>query len=131
MVPDYFWEIPDAVLLEVWNGIGAEGEWANIFIPETVWFLNISLASLPHDIEFHIGKSMYDFNMANLRFLFNMNRIVEIESMTGMVTIRELRTNKYYLATCSEKGEQAFWKGKTRPTNIVDNNGYEIITEFI
>ena len=120
LVRPYFWDIPNGELLEIWNGVGAEGDWVNPFIPETAWGLNISLASLPHDIEFKFGKSHRDFHIANLNFLFNMNQIVRKHSDWGISkNARFLRTNKYYMAVESDAGYKAFYADKTIIEEII------------
>lgn len=109
LLPPYFDAWTNSQFLEVWNGIGAAGDWGNIFIPETVYFLNISLASLPHDIMFVVETSLRGYHLANLYFLYNMNQIVTKESDNGFTkNLRMLRTNKYYMGTESTKGLIAF-----------------------
>lgn len=107
-----FWKESNKNLLSCWNGVGAEGDWINPFIPETVYGLNISLASLVHDWMFLKCKTKEEFHLANLYFLHNMNQIVREESYEFMKTLRFLRTNKYYIGVESPVGLEAFRKGK-------------------
>ena len=113
LVPPEFWDEANHSLLDLWNGVGAEGDWLNPFIPETVYGLNISLASLPHDWAFKFHRTKQKFHIANLYFLYNMNQIVRDESSNAFMTnIRFLRTNKYYMACESDSGLEAYSVGK-------------------
>lgn len=105
----HFWELNNDQFLNLWNGLGAQQGKLNFLIPDTVWFLDISLASLPHDVEFSIGNTRNDFHIANLHFLYNMNQIVWAHSSNALIrNLRMLRTHKYYLAVESEAGLIAF-----------------------
>ena len=109
IAPRSFWKESNDNLLRIWNGVGAEGGWINPFIPETIYGVNISLASLPHDWCFANGKTERQFHKANLYFLYNMNQIVRIHSANEfMKDLRYLRTNKYYIAVESKTGWEAF-----------------------
>jgi hypothetical protein len=105
---DDFWNYPDILRWNVWNGLGAAGHKWNCLIPDTVWGVNITLASLPHDVECHLATTEREWQIANLHFLFNMNRIVRNHSSTAfMRNLRYLRTHKYYMAVESEIGRRA------------------------
>lgn len=113
LAPPEFWDESNGSLLELWNGVGAEGDWLNPFIPETVYGLNISLASLPHDWAFKFHRTKRKFHVSNLYFLYNMNQIVRDESANAfMKNIRFLRTNKYYMAVETDAGWKAYTVGK-------------------
>jgi hypothetical protein len=112
IAPRSFWSTPNDELLKIWNGVGAEGEWVNKFIPETIYFVNISLASLPHDWCFANGTTPRHFHKANLYFLYNMNQIIRKHSDNELMKdLRYLRSNKYYIATESPAGYKAFMQG--------------------
>lgn len=99
-----------------WNGIGGKGCWYNKLIPNTVYRLDISLASGPHDIAYHFGFSETDRKLADKQFLRNMCKIIEKESTfwtkwTGLDFLRKRRAYKYYLAV-RIFGGKAFWENK-------------------
>lgn len=113
IAPHLFWETSNKNLLLIWNGVGADGDWINPFIPETIWGVNISLASLPHDWCFAHGKTERQFHKANLYFLYNMNQIIRMHSANEfMKDLRFLRSNKYYIAVESPAGWKAFRERK-------------------
>ncbi len=113
LAPHSFWSDTNDNILAVCNGLGAEDDWRSEFIPDTIWGLNISLASIPHDWCFAHGRTERQFHKANLYFLFNMNQIIRKHSANElMLMLRYLRSNKYYMATESREGRAAFFKGK-------------------
>lgn len=109
-------DLPDEEVPYYWNGIGSRGCWYNKFIPDTVYGLDISLASGPHDVAYHFGKTLKDREIADEQFLENMYKIIEKESgkwakWTGLTFLRRRRVFKYYLAV-RMFGVEAFWEGK-------------------
>ncbi len=110
IAPRSFWECSNTELLSIWNNLGAaDGGWKNKLIPETIWGVNISLASLPHDWCFAKGTTERQFHKANLYFLYNMNQIIRRHSSNEfMKALRYLRSNKYYIAVESPLGWKAF-----------------------
>ena len=113
IAPPHFWRQSNKRLLNFWNGIGSEGDWFNLFIPETIYFINVSLASLVHDEMFALGVGRKEFHLANLYFLYNMNQIIKRHSLNELTkTLRYLRSNKYYIAVESDAGWEAYIKGK-------------------
>jgi len=101
-----------------WNGIGGKGCWYNKFIPDTVYGLDISLASGPHDVAYHFGASEEDRKIADDQFLENIKTIIDKEShwtakWSGLVFLRKRRAYKYYLAV-RLFGGNAFWENKDR-----------------
>ena len=90
-----------------WNGIGSKGSWYNKLIPNTVYGLDISLASAPHDVGYHFGVSLVDKEIADADFLYNMYKIIEKDSCWLLKWVRKRRAYKYYLAV-SMLGDSAF-----------------------
>lgn len=115
-----FWDQNDEYLRDIWNGLGADGAWINPLIPEAIFGVNISLASLPHDWMHLKGETRKAFHISNLYFLHNMNQIVRKHSNEFMKMIRYMRTNKYYIAVESPIGYRAFCQGK--PILHFENN---------
>ena len=113
LVHPEFYEVEDALLRRIWNGVGAaDGGVVNHVIPNRLWFLDCSLASLPHDFAFYMGGSRRDFHIANLHYLFNINQIIREYSGNGfMVGARYVLSNKFYLAVESPAGYSAFCAG--------------------
>ena len=112
LLPEYFMHVTNDELYEIWNGIGATGDWWNDYIPKTVYGVDVTLASLPHDISFFFEKTKREYHIANLHLLFNMNQIVRYQSNNEfMRTLRYLRTNKYYIGTETDDGWDSFVEG--------------------
>lgn len=106
-------ELSDEEIPYYWNGIGGEGCWYNDFIPDTVWGLDISLASGPHDIAYHVGETEEDRTKADEEFLRNMYKIIDKESTWALKWVRKRRVYKYYLSV-RMFGKESFWKGKIK-----------------
>ena len=111
--PRTFWKMSDEEILTYWNGMGAEGDWKNKFIPDTIYGVNVTLASCPHDVAFAKGNTKKHFHMANLYFFFNLLQIVR-KFHTGKIMrfLGCMRAAKYYFAVASIKGYEAFLKAK-------------------
>ncbi len=109
-----FWEQSNYTLLDIWNGVGAEGDFINPFIPETMYGLNVSLMSLPHDWAFFIGKTKREYHFANSDMFLNGNLIIFKHSDYWFSKqARVLRNCKYYLGVESDSGWKAFCAGKS------------------
>ena len=77
LVSDAFRSAPEHIILEQWNGLGANGDWINKFIPKKIFGVDITLASLPHDFEWSLKKkSRRHFHITNLHLFFNICQIL-------------------------------------------------------
>ena len=107
-----FWEQSNDTLLNIWNGIGAEGDFINPFIPETMYGLNVSLMSLPHDWAFFVGQTEKEYHLGNSDMFLNGNLIIFRHSNWFTKQLRVLRNCRYYLGTESDDGWDAFCVNK-------------------
>jgi len=87
-----------ASLKRIWNGIGADGHFYNWLIPNTVYGLDISASSLPHDHDYYIGGNDETRSIADSRMLDNMYTLIENNSVWFLKGLRRARAYKYYMA---------------------------------
>jgi len=107
--PLSFWNADEPQIKETCNGCGAKG---GIKVPDTMWFLSITLACQVHDWMFKEGKTLGDFFFANAIFLFNLTAIIINGSNFLTILPRIQRATKYFLATMSDAGRKAYWVEK-------------------
>ena len=94
------------------NGCGPSG-WKGKLVPDTIYGLSIKLACKIHDYEYHVGKTLEDKEIADIRFLKNLNLIITNETKWSkpLNPLRRTRANTYYLAV-KHGGEEHFLKDK-------------------
>lgn len=108
---------PDVIEI-VTNGCGPGG-WKIKLVPDTIYGLSVKWACKIHDWDYAEGTTQEEKDLADARFLRNMNTIIS----SGFILLRPLRRARaleYYLAvhTC---GESCYWFNKTRlPESIFD-----------
>ena len=107
------------------NGVGSRiGFWNNLFyhfIPNTIWFMDITPASDIHDVEYSVpdsfsflGLARQAFDAANLRIYRNIQTLIKRKSSGGILyRMRMRRADLYYYALCSDLAEGSFMSGKT------------------
>jgi len=92
------------------NGCGPKSKFD--FVPDTVWFLDISEACNIHDYMYAVGIDEADRDDADAAFLHNMLVIVEMKTKNKWLRImRKRRVKKYYQAV-HFFGGPAFWANK-------------------
>ena len=107
------------------NGVGSRiGFWNNLayhFIPNTIWFMDITPASDIHDVEYSVpdsfsflGLAKQAFDAANMRIYRNIQTLIKRKSSGGILyRMRMRRADLYYYALCSDLAEESFMSGKT------------------
>jgi len=107
------------------NGVGSRiGFWNNLayhFIPNTIWFMDITPASDIHDVEYTVpdsfpflGLAAQAFEAANLRIYKNIQTLIKRKSNGGILyRMRMRRAELYYYALCSDAAWNSFISGKT------------------
>ena len=106
------------------NGVGSRiGFWNNLayhFIPNTIWFMDITPASDIHDVEYSVpdsfsflGLARQAFDAANLRIYRNIQTLIKRKSTSGILyRLRMNRAELYYYALSSDAAWNAFISGK-------------------
>lgn len=106
------------------NGVGSRVGWFGKLtyhlIPNTIWFLNITAASDPHDVEFTIPRIFESmamarkaFDEANDRLYGNICILIDRKGRDGVLYhMRMHRAGLYYDAVSSEAGWTSFISGK-------------------
>lgn len=96
--PSSFWRYLFADTSDVINGCGAGGV-GDLFVPDTVYGLNIKPACMIHDWMFTIFNSEEAFKLSNQIFFDNMCRINSAKTKKGFLKwLRYRRILKYYQA---------------------------------
>lgn len=107
LVPDQYWLFSDAELdfmeCGAGHGLGAK------LVPETIYLLNISTACTIHDVEWALAESIEDLELANIRFLINLLKIINAESNFLTRMPRRYRATTYYNAV-EDIGKKSFAK---------------------
>ena len=104
------------------NGVGSRiGFWNNLayhFIPNTIWFMDITPASDIHDVEFTIPAEFaflelaaQAFEAANLRIYKNIQTLIKRRGGI-LYRLRMNRAELYYYALSSDAAWNAFISGK-------------------
>ena len=84
----------DSEIRAVCNGIGAKDSPFNSLIPNTIWGLDISLCSVPHDWDYKYGVVRLK---ADDRFYRNGLKLIEIKGGWSILKfLRRRRLWKYY-----------------------------------
>jgi len=105
------------------NGVGSRvGFWNKLayhFIPNTIWFMDITPASDIHDVEFTIPAEFaflelaaQAFEAANLRIYKNIQTLIKRRGGI-LYRLRMNRAELYYYALCSDAAWNSFISGKT------------------
>ena len=105
------------------NGVGSRiGFWNNLayhFIPNTIWFMDITPASDIHDVEFTIPAEFaflelaaQAFEAANLRIYKNIQTLIKRRGGI-LYRLRMNRAELYYYALSSDAAWNSFISGKT------------------
>lgn len=81
------------------------------FVPDTIYGLSIAPACYIHDWEYATGTTQEHKDMADIRFLTNMLKIIENNSGWGIAWLRRRRAYKYFDAVRAF-GDDAFYKGE-------------------
>lgn len=84
------------------------------FVPDTIWGVKIAPACSIHDWAYDQGKTWSDKTEADFCFLINMLILVTRKKRTFRL-MAYYRAMTYWAAV-HEKGDKAFWKNKTRPS---------------
>jgi len=101
-----------ADLLDICNGCGAAG--SKLPVPDTIWGLWVGPNCNLHDYRYHIGKTEFHKQVADLEMLSNNLRAIEECSVWFLKPMRRQRALTYYAAV-TDLGDAAFWAGKDRP----------------
>lgn len=107
------------------NGVGSRvGFWNKLayhFIPNTIWFMDITPASDIHDVEYSVpsefqflGLAAKAFDDANLRIYKNIQTLIKRQASNGILyKMRMRRAKLYYYALGSDAAWNSFVSGKT------------------
>lgn len=109
LVPRSYAEATEEERSRVCNGCGTAG-WKGDLVPDSIWGLNITAACNAHDWDYEYGKTATDKEIADMRFLRNMIRLINKKGGV-LAPIRRYRAMTYYNAV-AEVGDDAFWKDK-------------------
>jgi len=90
------------------------GKFGAIFVPSTMWFLNVKAACQIHDHMYREGKTKFDKWVADVTFLTNLNDIIEAKSWPVIREMRRYRAMSYFSAV-RDGGDSSFWHNKQRP----------------
>jgi len=106
------------------NGVGSRVGWFGKLtyhlIPNTIWFLNITAASDPHDVEFtipnvfeSIAAAEKAFEDANSRLYENICILIDRKGRSGLIYLARMkRAGLYYDMVSSSAGWNSFISGK-------------------
>jgi len=96
--PVWFWDLHEETLNCYINGCGPEG-WKEKIVPDAILGVDISQACAIHDVEYGIGQSIDQKDLADKRFLDNMLTLIERGSSNNLMRwIRNNRAMTYYNA---------------------------------
>ena len=115
--PEAYWKLPKEEKDKICNGCGAQGKFD--FVPDTIYFLNISEVCSIHDYCYHVAMPSLSYKEeADRIFLNNMLRLIEAKTKWKWLRfLRRRRAYKYYLAV-KYFGAPAFWVGKNKSENL-------------
>ena len=109
--PKSFWSSTDENRRIICSGCGTKGL-TGLFVPDTMYLLNISPACNIHDWMYHEGTTLADKERADRIFLNNLIRLITIESKSRLlISLRKRRAFKYYKAV-DIFGAPAYWSSK-------------------
>ena len=97
--PESFWNADPDFISEFTGGCGPgdSGSFTDRLIPDTIYFLNVTLACQIHDWTYVVWNSKEDFQISNKLFKNNMQRIVDqTDSPKWLKWLRYKRLYKYY-----------------------------------
>lgn len=105
--PAAFWITDDVTLSMITGGCGP-GRFGDHGWFDKVWGLSIKMACVVHDFEYSVGKTLEAKKVADIRFLNNMFKIVNSQSLFDWLKVlRRYRALTYYNMV-SEFGGEAF-----------------------
>jgi hypothetical protein len=114
-VPKSYTEATNEQLERVCNGCGTKG-FGGLFVPDTMWGLNITECCNIHDWMYEKGETDKEKQEADRVFLNNLLRTIEAEEGWKawlLAGVRRRRALKYYEAV-RVFGGPAFWNGKNK-----------------
>jgi hypothetical protein len=115
--PEGYWKLSGEDKKLICNGCGPQGHLD--FIPDSIYFLNISEACNIHDYCYEISRSnIKDKEWSDRIFLNNLLRLIEVKTKWRWLKwLRRKRAYNYYLAV-KHFGSVAFWVDKNESKEL-------------
>jgi len=103
---------PDADENEIGNGCGPGG-WKNKVIPDSILGVNIKPACMIHDVDYKLGETIEDKEVADRTFRNNMIRLIQAKKRAWRWTTRiRMRFANGYFFFVDNFGGPDFWENK-------------------
>ncbi len=110
--PRSYWNLSPKEKDEICNGAGPRNfGW---IIPDTIYFLSITVAANIHDYMYHIGEDIKDKELADRVFINNMIRLIQNHTDYDWLKKMRFRRAKIYYHAVSDFGGPAYWYGKDK-----------------
>ena len=111
--PPEYWKLSKSALEEIVNGCGSAQAKFD-FVPDSIWFLDISPACYIHDYMYFVGETLEDKESADRVFLNNMLRLIDAETKWRLLKWLRRKTAKLFYQAVKNFGGPSFWEGKNR-----------------
>ena len=112
--PEEYWDTPEHIIDAMTGGCGPGG-FGDMFVPDTLWGMNVFPACRIHDYMYGVGETLADKDEADRVFLNNMVRLAKAGTRWNWLRRLRLRRAGTYYFFVSKFGGDAFWKGKNKP----------------
>ena len=103
--PLSYWEATEEQRKAVCNGCGAKG---GVNVPDSMYFLCVTLACNIHDWMYKEGKTLGDFFFANAVFIMNLVILIVCYGSKFLAPLRLARATEYFIAV-QTLGEKSYW----------------------
>lgn len=126
--PPAYWSMPQRLQRYMGCGPGVIGD---LFVPDTIWGLNVQPACAIHDYMYAVGECEPDRELADRVLLNNLVRLINAATTYKLLMRLRLRRARCYYAFVRAFGGPAFWSGKNLPGEeraYVGRNGGWTIT---
>jgi len=95
-VPPEFWLLDESELATY--GCGPGKGIGDKLVPDTMWGLNVKVCCIVHDLDWAKATCISDLERANERFLVNLIKLINNESVWFLKGPRRIRALTYYSA---------------------------------
>jgi len=109
--PEEYWNLTPEQKVTLINGCGPGG-WKGKFIPDNIFFLDISECCSIHDYLYAVGASEKDREEADRVFMNNMMRVIEETPQNWIMRRWRRRLALEYYQQVRDFGAIYFWEGK-------------------
>jgi hypothetical protein len=113
-VPKEFAVLSKDERVGICNGCGAKGGLSALFVPNSIYGLDVSICCDIHDFMYEHGTTLEDKEKADRVFRNNLFRVIEAHTKNWFLKRLRLRRAKTYYYFVKEWGGSAFWKNSNK-----------------